>query len=157
MMSRNQETLRIYASEPFMHDPTLREMLGGIAVPSLVAWGASDRIVSVDYGRRLASSIPGAGFETIEDAGHFPQIEKLDVTVGLVAAFVRNTDAQSGQFESHDLIKHYRVGNLHLHYKPERAANPHQRFSQQANGGPSCRWSSQKVVLEEPNPTGKSR
>ena len=42
--------------------------------------------------QRLASSIPGARFEIIAEAGHFPQLEQLDLTLDLVGGFVRDLD-----------------------------------------------------------------
>jgi len=85
VMAANQQTLRVYAGQPaFMHDPGLRSRLSGISVPTLVGWGESDRIVDADYGRRFAQSIPGARFETISEAGHFPQIERLDEVLRLI-------------------------------------------------------------------------
>ena len=75
-MAANQRTLRVYAGEPFMHDPSLRPRLANLAVPSLVLWGESDRIVNPAYGRRLAAAMPGARFQLIGKAGHFPQIEQ---------------------------------------------------------------------------------
>jgi pimeloyl-ACP methyl ester carboxylesterase len=86
-MANNQRTLRVYAGEPFMHDPTLRSRLAQISIPAMIAWGESDRIVDVDYGRRYASSIPGARFELIPEAAHFPQIERLDEVVRLIGDF----------------------------------------------------------------------
>lgn len=86
-MASNQQTLRVYAGEPFMHDPTLRARLAQITIPALVAWGESDRIVDPEYGRLYASSIPGARFELIREAAHFPQIERLDQVVQLIGDF----------------------------------------------------------------------
>jgi pimeloyl-ACP methyl ester carboxylesterase len=86
-MANNQQTLRVYAGEPFMHEPTLRSRLAQISIPAMIAWGESDRIVDVDYGRRYASSIPGARFELIPEAAHFPQIERLDEVVRLISDF----------------------------------------------------------------------
>jgi len=84
MMIANQKATQIYAGESFMHDPTLRGRLAGIAIPAMVIWGTSDRIMDVDYGRRYAQSIPGARFEPIDEAGHFPQIERLDEVLRLI-------------------------------------------------------------------------
>jgi len=86
-MAENQRTLRVYAGEPFMHDPALRSRLARIEVPTLVVWGESDRIVDVEYGRRWAGSIPGARFELVSEAGHFPQIERLDEVLRLIGSF----------------------------------------------------------------------
>ena len=86
-MAENQKTLRLYSGEHFMVEPTLRSRLARMPVPTIVAWGESDRIVDVDYGRRYAESIAGADFKRIAEAGHFPHIEKLDEVVRLVANF----------------------------------------------------------------------
>lgn len=87
-LARNQQALFVYAGEPYMHDPVLRDRLGDLNLPALVAWGVSDRIVDLEYGRRFAASIPGARFAPITAAGHFPQIEKLDMVHRLVEAFI---------------------------------------------------------------------
>jgi pimeloyl-ACP methyl ester carboxylesterase len=42
----------------------------------------------MEYGRRFADSIPGARFETIPEAGHFPQIEQLDKVLRIINEFV---------------------------------------------------------------------
>jgi len=86
-LARNQQALLVYAGEPFMHDPELRGRLTDLNVPALVAWGTSDGIVDLAYGHRFAASIPNARFEPIAEAGHFPQIEKLDEVRRLVVAF----------------------------------------------------------------------
>ena len=86
-MADNQATLRVYAGEPFMHHPTLRSRLARISTPSLVVWGESDRIVNVGYGQLYADSIPGARFERVAEAGHFPQIERPEEVVRLIRGF----------------------------------------------------------------------
>jgi len=57
-------------------------------VPTLVAWGESDRIVTPDYGRAYASLIPGARFETIANAGHHPDVEQPEALARLIGAFL---------------------------------------------------------------------
>ncbi|MEE4597291.1 alpha/beta hydrolase [Streptomyces sp. DSM 41524] len=46
---------------------------GEIRLPVLVCWGADDSWIPVERGRELASRIPGAGFRSIEGAGHLVQ------------------------------------------------------------------------------------
>ena len=87
MLGRNQQALRVYAGEPFMHDPTLRSRLVAMSTPAMLIWGESDKIVDLDYGHRFAASIPGARFEPVSEAGHFPQIERLDEVLRLVGDF----------------------------------------------------------------------
>jgi pimeloyl-ACP methyl ester carboxylesterase len=56
-------------------------------IPTLVIWGGSDRNVSLDYGRVLASSIPQSRYAPVAAAGHFPQIEQLVGVERLIRAF----------------------------------------------------------------------
>lgn len=86
-MIANQSTLRIYAGEPFMHDPSLHARLSQMPVPSLVIWGESDGIVDIAYGQRFAAAMPHARFDTVPRAGHFPHIEQLDTVVELIEEF----------------------------------------------------------------------
>ena len=86
-MLDNHKALRVYAGEPFMHEPTLRKRLAKMPIPTLVIWGESDRIVSPEYGRVLASSIPGAHYAPVAAAGHFPQIEQLAEVERLISTF----------------------------------------------------------------------
>jgi pimeloyl-ACP methyl ester carboxylesterase len=86
-LAENERALRVYAGDPFMHDPGLRARLAAMSTPTLILWGESDRLVDLDYGRRYAASIPGARFEVLPMAGHLPQIERLDDTRRLIEAF----------------------------------------------------------------------
>jgi pimeloyl-ACP methyl ester carboxylesterase len=86
VMAENQRTLRVYAGDR-MIDPNLRARLAQISIPAMVLWGESDRIVDADYGRRWAESIPGARFELVGEAGHFPQIERLGEVLRLIGDF----------------------------------------------------------------------
>lgn len=45
------------------------------ATPTLVLWGAADRVVSPEHGQAYADAIPDARLDLIETAGHLPQIE----------------------------------------------------------------------------------
>jgi pimeloyl-ACP methyl ester carboxylesterase len=53
-----------------------------------VLWGASDRVVTPDYGRGYAKLIPGAHFELIEQAGHHPEIEQPAAFAAQVGKFI---------------------------------------------------------------------
>jgi pimeloyl-ACP methyl ester carboxylesterase len=74
--ARNREQLARFAWSPYMHDPKLCHRLHRIGVPTLFIWGAQDRIVSADYGRRYCAAVPGARFQLIDGAGHLPHIEQ---------------------------------------------------------------------------------
>jgi pimeloyl-ACP methyl ester carboxylesterase len=86
--ARNREALCLYAWHPYMYNPQLPRWLGRIIAPTLVLWGASDRVVSPEYGRAYAGMIPGAQFELIEQAGHHPEIEQPAALVERVARFL---------------------------------------------------------------------
>jgi pimeloyl-ACP methyl ester carboxylesterase len=85
--ARNRESLARFAWSPYMHDPKLRHRLHRIRIPTLFLWGTSDRILSEAYGRAYCDLIPGARFELIERAGHFPHIERPDEFASRVLAF----------------------------------------------------------------------
>ena len=78
---RNRQSTVLFGWKPFLHDPKLRARLRRIDVPTLVVWGDSDGWVNPDYGRAYAAAIPGASFELIRQAGHFPYLEQPDAFV----------------------------------------------------------------------------
>jgi pimeloyl-ACP methyl ester carboxylesterase len=86
--ARNREALCLYAWRPYMYNPQLPRWLGRITVPTLLVWGASDRVVTPDYGRAYSRLIPGSRFALIEGAGHHPEIEQPEAFVERVAAFL---------------------------------------------------------------------
>jgi len=86
--ARAREATARYAWNPFFHNPKLKSRLHRIKVPTLFLWGTHDRMLSEPYGRAYAGLIPGAGFETIEKAGHFPHQEQPKAFAEKVLAFV---------------------------------------------------------------------
>ncbi len=85
---RSREAFAHYGWRPYMHNPVLARWLHRIDIPTLVMWGAKDGIVTPDYGRAFAERIGGAAFETIADAGHYPQIEQAGPSADAVRAFI---------------------------------------------------------------------
>jgi pimeloyl-ACP methyl ester carboxylesterase len=88
VLARNWDALALYAWRPHMYNPQLKHWLRRIAVPTLVLWGAGDRIVTPDYGRAYSALIPGAHFATIDQAGHHPELEQPRAFVEHVARFL---------------------------------------------------------------------
>ncbi|TMJ50814.1 MAG: alpha/beta hydrolase [Alphaproteobacteria bacterium] len=86
--ARNREALCLYAWHPYLYNPQLPRWLAAIRVPTLLLWGASDGLVTPDYGRAYSRLIPGSRFEMIEAAGHHPEIEQPVAFVERVAAFI---------------------------------------------------------------------
>jgi pimeloyl-ACP methyl ester carboxylesterase len=87
--ARNREAAALYAWSPYMHDPKLKGRLHRIRIPTLVLWGAADRLVAEAYGRAFAAAVPGAKFETIAGAGHFPHIEQPKAFAARALAFAK--------------------------------------------------------------------
>jgi pimeloyl-ACP methyl ester carboxylesterase len=85
---RNWDALSLYGWHPYMHNPRLAYWLRRIDVPTLVLWGASDGIVTPEYGRAYAGLIPRARFTLIEQAGHHPEIEQPEVFARHVLEFL---------------------------------------------------------------------
>jgi pimeloyl-ACP methyl ester carboxylesterase len=86
-IARNMESTAHFAWTPYMYDPKLRARLHRVRIPTLLLWGAQDRIAPPAYGRRYAEAIPGARFEEIAGAGHFPHIECPEEAARRVSAF----------------------------------------------------------------------
>lgn len=58
-----------------------------ISLPTLVIWGTHDHFQPISNGRRLASAMPNARFEQIEDAGHFSPEDSPDRLTQLILKF----------------------------------------------------------------------
>ena len=71
-----------------MSDPGLLARLGGVTSPTLMVWGASDRVVTPAYGRALADAVSGAEYVEIAAAGHLPHLEAPDATWAAIDPFL---------------------------------------------------------------------
>jgi pimeloyl-ACP methyl ester carboxylesterase len=88
--ARAREATARLAWNPFFHNPRLKSRLHRIRIPTLFLWGTHDRMLSESYGRAYCALIPGARFELIERAGHFPHQEQPKVFAEKVLAFMRS-------------------------------------------------------------------
>jgi pimeloyl-ACP methyl ester carboxylesterase len=86
-MAANAAVFADYAGDPYMHDPTLRDRLGGVTVPAAVVWGEADGVVDLGYGRAYAEALH-APFTVIEGAGHLPHLEQPERTLEVIGASV---------------------------------------------------------------------
>jgi pimeloyl-ACP methyl ester carboxylesterase len=85
---RSREAFALYGWKPYMHNPRLKRWLHRIDRPTLLVWGAEDRIVTPAYGENWRRAIPNARLELITGAGHFPHWEQPETFVDKLAAFV---------------------------------------------------------------------
>ncbi len=60
-----------------------------LALPALVVWGAEDRLIRVEAGRRAARRLPEGELVTIPRCGHLPMEERPAELLGLMAPFLR--------------------------------------------------------------------
>jgi pimeloyl-ACP methyl ester carboxylesterase len=70
----NRAALLAYAGHA-MGDSSLAGRLPAISIPTLVVWGAADRMIPAEHGHAYADAIPGAQYRLISQAGHLPQLE----------------------------------------------------------------------------------
>jgi pimeloyl-ACP methyl ester carboxylesterase len=84
----NREMTFRIAWKPYMYNPTLPHLLGGVATPALVVWGRHDRIVPLECGERYAKALPQARLSIVEGAGHYVEMEKPEELARLVRAFI---------------------------------------------------------------------
>ena len=90
-----------YGWQPYMHNPGLAQWLHRIGIPTLVVWGESDGIVKPEYGRGYAAAIPGALFEVVPNAGHYPHLEQPDAFMEIVSGFLQSgAPARAGNKQS---------------------------------------------------------
>ena len=69
-------------------DRDLKRRLYRVSAPTLLLWGASDRVVPPLYADAFAKLIPHAKKLLVEGAAHFPHLEKPDEVARAITAFV---------------------------------------------------------------------
>lgn len=67
----------------------LRGRLGAVRAPTLVLWGADDRLIPAELGRAMATDLQRGAFVLIPDAGHDLQEEAPDEVNRTLIAFLR--------------------------------------------------------------------
>jgi pimeloyl-ACP methyl ester carboxylesterase len=70
IQARARATVARIAWNPFFHNPKLPGRLARIKAPTLVLWGASDRVIPCAHGERYQELIPGAELAVIPECGH---------------------------------------------------------------------------------------
>ena len=88
-IARGREAFALFGWKPYMHNPRLKNWLHRIKTPTLLLWGQQDRIVTPAYREGWRAALPSAKFETIANAGHFPQWEQPVEFAKRIAAFAK--------------------------------------------------------------------
>ncbi|VEE14201.1 alpha/beta fold hydrolase [Ectopseudomonas mendocina] len=66
----------------------LHERIGELQLPTLIIWGARDRLIPPDNAERFAADIEGSQLVLFDDLGHVPQEEDAQRTVAVLVAFL---------------------------------------------------------------------
>jgi pimeloyl-ACP methyl ester carboxylesterase len=69
-------------------DHGLSKRLYRLKAPTLLVWGKQDRLVDPVYGEDFKAQIADARLELIDGAGHVPQLEQAERTIGVITDFV---------------------------------------------------------------------
>jgi pimeloyl-ACP methyl ester carboxylesterase len=73
---------------PYLYDPLLRRRLARITAPTLLAWGAQDRLAPLTpCGDSWATAIPGARLRVFAESGHMPHLEEAAAVAEAVGEF----------------------------------------------------------------------
>ena len=73
---------------PYLSNPALRARLRRVPVPTLVVWGAQDRLIPVAHAYAFAQAIPDARVALIEACGHIPAMEQPGEFARVVSEFL---------------------------------------------------------------------
>jgi pimeloyl-ACP methyl ester carboxylesterase len=90
---KNQTTAARLTWQPRGYDPHLAKWLHRIDVPTLLVWGANDRIYPRELGDAYAKLIPGAKLAVVPDCGHMPHIEQHESFVTTLEKFLAHERA----------------------------------------------------------------
>lgn len=88
MAVQNRFTAAKLGWQPRWYDKDLSKWLHRAEMPTLVVWGARDGFVPVAYAERWEQLVPHARRIVIDEAGHFPHVERSDATAAAVLAFL---------------------------------------------------------------------
>jgi pimeloyl-ACP methyl ester carboxylesterase len=85
---KNRTTVARLTWQPRSHDPHLAKWLHRIDVPTLLIWGDHDRMFPKEHALAYQKLIPGAKAVIVPECGHVPQIEKPEIFVAEIEAFL---------------------------------------------------------------------
>jgi pimeloyl-ACP methyl ester carboxylesterase len=64
-------------------------------VPTLIVWGARDRVIPVHHAHSTHDVVPGSTLVVFDRAGHFPHADDPDRFTATVRDFVQSTQPAS--------------------------------------------------------------
>jgi pimeloyl-ACP methyl ester carboxylesterase len=60
-------------------------------LPTLLIWGADDRIIPVEHGYATHEALPGSRLEVLDGIGHFPHVEAPTAVADILEDFIGST------------------------------------------------------------------
>lgn len=81
----NRKALAIRLEQHLSGDET---RIKNVMAPTLILWGAKDRLIPLDNAKRFVADIAGSKLVVFDDLGHVPQEEDAQKTVAALRGFV---------------------------------------------------------------------
>ena len=76
------------AWKPYMYSQTLPHLVREVRAPSLVVWGADDKVVPQSAAKRYVEALPNAKLEIVKACGHCVDMEQPEALAKLVTNFI---------------------------------------------------------------------
>jgi pimeloyl-ACP methyl ester carboxylesterase len=83
----NREMTFRIAWKPYMYNPTLPPLLGGVQTEALIVWGRDDRIVPPACAEQWTRALPKSRLAVVDGAGHFVDLEQPETLARLIVQF----------------------------------------------------------------------
>ena len=87
LLYRQNTALARVAWNPYLYNPLLRRRLARVSTPTLLVWGAHDRLAPLVCAEAWRKEIPNATLRVFEDSGHVPHLEEPDAVAATVVDF----------------------------------------------------------------------
>jgi pimeloyl-ACP methyl ester carboxylesterase len=78
-----------FAWRPYLHNPKLAGRLRRVQSPTLIVWGAANRLLAPAYAEAWRKGIAGAEVEIVPEGGHALGLERPDAVATRIEAFLR--------------------------------------------------------------------
>lgn len=75
--------------EEMYKDVNLSDVASGIDIPTLILWGAKDRMTHVDDATLLHNTIKGSQLVILKETGHVPILEAPEKTADVISSFIQ--------------------------------------------------------------------
>jgi pimeloyl-ACP methyl ester carboxylesterase len=87
LLYRQQTALARVGWNPYLYNPLLRRRLARITTPTLLCWGAHDKLAPLVCAEAWRKEIPGAVLRVFEESGHVPHLEEPESVAAAVIEF----------------------------------------------------------------------